>query len=356
MICVICGHVTPRSVIENPHCTVYNHIVKISEIGEFGLIELIRGWSGRLPTPHALIEGIGDDAAAWRMGNEVMLATTDTLVEGVHFLPGPAVDLGWKAMAANLSDVAAMGGWPQVALVSLALPPSTEIAWVKELYDGLLAAAGEYGVALVGGDTVSSSQAVITVTLLGSARETDQLMRRSAALPGDLLAVTGYLGNAEAGLRVLKGLVRPPDEARNLLLEAHLRPRPRVEEGQTLAGLGVRAAIDISDGLLADAGHICEESGVSVTIEAARLPIQSYLRDAFPSDYLAIAATGGEDYELLFAAPEAVIEQARQAISTPITTIGRVERGHADQVVFLGEDGKPIEFGEAGWEHFRGAS
>lgn len=327
--------------------------MKISEIGEFGLISLVRERTARQPGSEATILGIGDDAAAWRIGNEIVLATTDTMVEGVHFLPGPADQLGWKAMAANLSDIAAMGGVPQMALVSLALPPSTEVAWVEGLYDGMLAAAGEYGVALVGGDTVASSQAVLTVTLLGRGQEAGRLLRRSAACPGDLLAVTGYLGNAEGGLRVLKGLAHPSDEAASFLLAAHLHPRPRVAEGQSLVSLGVRAAIDISDGLLADAGHLCRESGVAATLETALLPIHRHLRESFPQDYMRMAASGGEDYELLFAAPEAGVEQARQALSIAVTVVGKVKGGPPGQVLLLGEDGSPVTLAELGWEHFR---
>lgn len=330
--------------------------MKISEIGEFGLIGLIREWTARQAGSEGVIVGIGDDAAAWRMGSEVVLGTTDTLVEGVHFLPGPAADLGWKAMAANLSDIAAMGGRPQVALVSLALPPSTEVTWVEALYEGMLAAAGEHGVALVGGDTVASSQAVITVALLGRAHEAGRLLRRSAALPGDLLAVTGYLGNAEGGLRVLRGTAHPSPEAASFLQDAHLRPRPRVAEGQVLAGLGVRAAIDISDGLLADAGHLCRESRVAAALEAAHLPVHPLLRESFPADYIQMAAGGGEDYELLFSAPDPLIDQARQALSIPVTVVGRVETGPRGQVTLLGKDGKPIELPQAGWEHFRESS
>lgn len=326
--------------------------MRISELGEFGLIRLIRDWTARQATPESLILGIGDDAAAWRMGSGVLLGTTDTLVEGVHFLPGSPEDLGWKAMVANLSDLAAMGGQPQMGLVSLALPPSTEVAWVEGLYKGLLAAAGEYGVALVGGDTVASSQTVLTVALLGRAQG-EGLLRRSAAQPGDFLAVTGYLGNAEGGLRVLRGAHLPP-EITSYLLAAHLRPRARVAEGQALVSRGVQAAIDISDGLLADAQRLCEESHVSATLEAVRLPIHPYLRQAFPDECLSIAASGGEDYELLFAASQSIIERAREAIALPVTVVGRVEGGPPGRVVLLGQDGRPMEIAEAGWEHFRG--
>ena len=329
--------------------------MKISDIGEFGLIGLIRQWTAHQPGAKSLILGIGDDAAAWQTRSEVLLATTDTMVEGVHFLPGDAGSLGWKLMAANLSDLAAMGGQPQTALVSLALPPTTEVSWVEELYREMLAAAGEHGVALVGGDTVSSPVAVLTVTLLGRAQGPDRILRRSAARVGDLLAVTGFLGNSEGGLRVLKGLANPGEDTALFLTAAHLRPKARVAEGQALVALGIRAAIDISDGLLADAGHLCTESGVAATLEASSLPIHPCLRNAFPHECLQMAATGGEDYELLFSAPAELIEQSHKALSVPVTVIGRVESGPPGKVVLLGTDGSPVQLPRGGWEHFKPA-
>ncbi|MDP2728316.1 MAG: AIR synthase-related protein, partial [Dehalococcoidia bacterium] len=180
-----------------------------------------------------------------------------------------------------------------------------------------------------------------------------RLLRRSAARPGDLLAVTGHLGNAAGGLKILKGEAHLPAEIASFFLDAHLRPRARVAEGQALVSLGVQAAIDVSDGLLADAGHLCQESGVAAVIQAAALPIHPHLRQAFPQDYLQMAASGGEDYELLFAAPEAIIERAGEALSLPVTVIGRVLSGPPGQVTFIDEDGSPIELAERGWEHFR---
>ncbi len=327
--------------------------MNIAELGEFGLIGRIREWTGSQASSPRLVLGIGDDAAAWRAGGETLLGTTDTLVEGVHFLPGSPEDLGWKAMASNLSDIAAMGGEPDIALVSLALPGSTDAAWVEALYRGMLAAAGEYGVSMAGGDTVASSQIVLTVALIGRAESAEAMLRRSAARPGDLLAVTGYLGNAEGGLRVLKGSEQPREEVASFLLDAHLRPRPRVAEGQTLVSLGVRAALDISDGLVADCRHLCAESGVSAVLEASRLPVHPHLRRAFPQDWLQMAAGGGEDYELLFAAPERLIRQAVESLSVPVTVIGRVEDGPPGRVLLMGADGRPVELAGAGWEHFR---
>ncbi|MDO8612946.1 MAG: thiamine-phosphate kinase, partial [Dehalococcoidia bacterium] len=201
--------------------------MKVSDLGEFGLIERLAKAAGA-EQPESLIVGIGDDAAAWRLNDAVMLATTDTLVEGVHFLPGrtPWADLGWKALAVNVSDIAAMGGLPQYALVTLALPPQTAVPDVDALYDGLRECAREYGVAIAGGDVVRAPQVAITVALLGQA-EVDgggrpRLMRRDAARAGYAIAVTGTLGDSAAGLRRLKDGA-PADDP---LVRAHLRPRP----------------------------------------------------------------------------------------------------------------------------------
>jgi thiamine-monophosphate kinase len=182
----------------------------VGELGEFGLIERLAAVVGA-EVPADLILGIGDDAAAWWVGEQVLLATTDTLVEGVHFLPefAPWVDVGWKALAVNVSDIAAMGGEPLFALVTLALPPGSEVAFAEELYGGLMECAREYGVTVAGGDVVRAPQVSVTVALIGRAqmREGEPLlMRRDGAKAGDVIAVTGTLGDSAAGLwRLRKG-------------------------------------------------------------------------------------------------------------------------------------------------------
>jgi thiamine-monophosphate kinase len=331
----------------------YNASVELRELGERGLIRLMREMVAAATPPESLVVGIGDDAAAWRSGTGLLLATTDTLVEGVHFLPGSPQALGWKALAANLSDIAAMGGQPRLALVSLALPPSTEVAWVEGLYQGLLEAAKGFGVTLAGGDTVDAPLKVITLLLLGEASSEERLMRRSAARAGELLAVTGYLGNSAGGLRVLRGEAQPGPESAAFLREAHLQPQPRISEGQALTDLGVRAAIDVSDGLLADAERLCLESGVAAELDLERLPIHPYLKEAFPAEYHHLALSGGEDYELLFSAPPDLLERVARALATQVTTLGRLVEGPPGQVKVFDREGKPLEFTVKGWEHFR---
>ena len=324
--------------------------VNVSDLGEFGLIERLEKATGA-SKPEGLIVGIGDDAAAWRVDDAVELATTDTLVEGVHFLPGrtPWADLGWKALAVNVSDIAAMGGLPQYALVTLALPPETPVQAVDELYEGLGECGREYGVAVAGGDVVRAPLVVISVALLGraeaDARGRPRLMRRDAARAGYAVALTGTLGGSAAGLRRLKEGA-PPDDP---LARAHLRPRPPLAAARRAAELGVPCAIDISDGLLQDLGHVCGMSGLGAVLRAAALPVRLELRDAYPDDALALACTGGEDYELLFVAPRQTLE----ALGPEITVIGEMVEDAERRARLVDGSGEEIRLPAAGWDHLR---
>jgi thiamine-monophosphate kinase len=319
--------------------------MRVSDIGEFGLIERLAATLGRADP--RLVIGIGDDAAVWRAGETYLLATTDTLVEGVHFLPSitPWSSLGWKALAVNVSDIAAMGGRPLFALVTLALPPETEVADIDALYAGLRECADACGVAVAGGDIVRAPQVSVTVALLGEAQARGGeplLLRRDAARPGDVLAVTGALGASTAGLRRLREGA-PPDDP---LVRAHLRPEPPLEIAQEAARAGVTCGIDISDGLLQDAGHICEMSRTGAAIRAADVPIAPGVESAYPAEALALACTGGEDYQMLFAGPSAVIERL------PATVIGEITPGPA-RVRLLDGAGNDIALGSPGWDHLR---
>src|SRR5881397_81109 len=206
--------------------------MNVSELGEFGLIERLASALGE-EAPADLILGIGDDAAAWRAGEQVLLATTDTLVEGVHFLPefAPWADVGWKALAVNITDIAAMGGEPLFALVTLALPLEAEVSQLEELYGGLAECARGYGVTVAGGDIVRAPQICVTIALIGRAQMREgepQMMRRDRAKAGDVVAVTGTLGDSAAGLwRLRKGATEE-----DALVRAHLRPLPRLKEAQ----------------------------------------------------------------------------------------------------------------------------
>lgn len=332
--------------------------MKLSDIGEFGLIDRLAAAVGA-QRPESLIVGIGDDAAAWRQADSVVLATTDTLVEGVHFLDGtPRRDLGWKALAVNVSDIAAMGGAPQFALVTLGLPSQTPVAEVDELYAGLGECAGEYGVAVVGGDVVKAPQIMITVALLGRAELDDEgwprLLRRDAARAGHAIAVTGTLGDSAAGLRRLKNGA-PPDDP---LARAHLRPRPPVVAARRAAELGVPCGIDVSDGLLQDLGHVCQMSGLGAVVRAEDVPIGDELRAAFPDEALTLACSGGEDYELLLVGPAEVLRRLSEAVDVPLTVIGEMEEAAELRPRLVDAAGEEVSLSglpgrAAGWDHLK---
>ena len=327
--------------------------MKVSEIGEFGLIERLAAKVAQ-PVGGDVIVGIGDDAAVWRSGDRVVVATTDTLVEGVHFLPNlaPWRDVGWKALAVNVSDIAAMGGRPTFALVTLAVPASSRVSDLEELYEGLGQCAEAYGVSVVGGDIVSAPQLSITVALLGDAvmdRGDPLLLRRDGAREGDAIAVTGKLGGSAGGLRALKAgtLVEDPR------VRAHLHPQPSLEAAAAAVEAGLRCAIDVSDGLLQDVGHICKMSGVSAVVRADELPVDPDLRDAYPDDALHLAAAGGEDYELVLVGERDRIDRVAETVVSPLTVIGEIVARTEPLVSLVDERGEAMSMPDAGWDHLR---
>jgi len=320
-------------------------------LGEFGLIERLAAIAGAEASA-GLIVGIGDDAAAWRAGDQVLLATTDTLVEGVHFLPefAPWADVGWKALAVNVSDIAAMGGEPLFALVTLALPLETDVSFADELYGGLMECAREYGVTVVGGDIVRAPQISVTIALIGRAQVRDGsplLMRRDGAKAGDVIAVTGTLGDSAAGLwRLRKGATEE-----DALVQAHLRPLPPLATAQEAARAGIECAIDMSDGLLQDLGHVCEMSRLGAEVRIEGLPLSEELRAAYPEDAMALACSGGEDYALIITGAEETIEQVGEAISAALTVIGRMFESTEHRPRLLDRDGKELAVAVHGWDH-----
>jgi len=336
--------------------------MKVSALGEFGLIDLLaRMISGAQDKSAAsyqkLIIGIGDDAAAWRGASATQLATTDSLFQDVQFRLSttPWYELGWKALAVNLSDIAAMGGVPEYALVSLALPPDTEVADVRALYQGMIELAQRFGVAIVGGDTCRAPLVSITITVLGSVKDKDgRVLTRSAARPGEKIAVTGALGASAAGMEMLDKKMQFDAESGGQLRRAFLQPEPRVAEGQRLLALGVKAAIDISDGLISDLKHICDSSGVGARVERERIPVAPAVRAHFSDRALELATTGGEDYELLFTASESIIETVKAKLSCPVTVIGEVVAEKPGSVVMVDGHGGLLSLAKTGWEHFKG--
>lgn len=324
--------------------------MKVSELGEFGLIDLLAKMAGGEKDERLLI-GIGDDAAAWQGDESIQLATVDSFIQDVHFPSGiaPWNELGWKALAANLSDIAAMGGVPRYALVSLALPDNTEVDDVTALYTGMLELGREYGVAIIGGDISRAPIVAITITILGSSQK-KQILTRSAAKPGELVAVTGELGAAAAGLEMLKLKLKFDPQATACFKQAFLHPYPRIAEGQLLLEQGVKTAIDISDGLIADLGQICKASQVGARIEIDRVPVEPVVKAQFGEKSVELALSGGEDYELLFAAGAEVIDKVKKAAPCPITTIGEIVAGKG--VTVVDRQGNPSNVVKRGWEHF----
>ncbi len=299
--------------------------------------------------PKDVIVGAGDDAAVYRFGNEFLVATTDTMVEGVHFLPGAdAHALGWKALAVNLSDIAAMGGWPSFSLVTLALPPDADLDYIETMYEGLRDMATISAAPIIGGDTVRAPQLSITVTVVGQAVQDagkPLLLRRDAAKPGDVIAVTGTLGESAAGFRQLRD-----GEIDGEFVVAHQRPQPRLAEGALAISAGVRCGIDVSDGLLADIGHICERSGVGAGIKADAVPLSPALRKAYP-DALHLACTGGEDYELVLVGPKKVLETIRE--DAHLTFIGEIVEHRDHRAKLFAANGREIVFEKPGWDAFK---
>ncbi len=338
----------------------YNYDMRISELGEFGLIErisaLVARAEKRLPEGRVKpLIGIGDDAAAWPGEDTIQLATTDSLVEGVHFTLDNISwqQLGYKALAVNLSDIAAMGGIPRHALVSLALPGNTELDGVLKLYEGILELAAEYEVAIIGGDTTESPIPVISITVLGvTSGNNIRPLTRSSARPGDKIAVTGYLGAAAAGLKILKQNISITAKVSETLKKAFLKPQPRIAEGILLSECGIETAIDISDGLVADLGHILRQSGVGARVDTTKLPIHPMVKESFPDEALGLALSGGEDYELLFCGSDKAIKSVTEKAACPVSIIGEITDNNKCQPMLLDKYGKPYETSETGWEHF----
>jgi thiamine-monophosphate kinase len=390
----------------------------VAELGEFGLIARLAGtlaWPSAPGLAPGLKLGIGDDAAVWAPTPATWsVITTDALVENVHFRLRTTSwhDLGWKSLAVNLSDVAAMGARPRYAVVCLGVPGDVAVAAIDEFGRGLAEAGARYGTALVGGDTVAAPCATISVTVVGETPpappgEEPPLLRRAAGRVGDALAVTGTLGASAGGLRLLEATAAPaardvptaaplaahgtaanarhdesaeltaagfrerrpsvaadagldarPDADAAALRAAHLRPTPRVAAAALLLEHGVRCAMDLSDGLLGDAQRLADASDVGVVVEAARVPVAPALARRFPDAALALALGGGEDYELLCAAPADVLAAAAAALAAagepPLTIVGRLVAPPAagPRVQVVDAAGAPVTV-SGGYVHFR---
>ncbi|MDK9723786.1 MAG: thiamine-phosphate kinase [Sterolibacteriaceae bacterium MAG5] len=306
----------------------------------------------RRPARNAVL-GVGDDGAIVRPrpGMDIVVST-DMLVAGTHFLPNadPA-GLGWKTLAVNVSDMAAMGAEPRWALLAAALPAATE-SWIAAFAEGFFACAGEFGVDVIGGDTTKGPRN-FCVTIFGEVPEGKALLR-SGARRGDEVWVSGAPGLAALGLAHLQGRTVLCEPALTSCLAALHRPQPRVALGLALRGLA-NSAIDISDGLLADIGHILEESGVAASLHQDRMPpdaLQACNDTALAQDCL---LAGGDDYELAFTVPaerHAEVEALANTLPLALTCIGTVTAGDAGQIAVLDANGAPLSLERRGYDHF----
>ena len=330
----------------------------LEELGEFGVIDLFRRETpARRPWQ---IQGIGDDCAIFEISDrEFLLATTDMMLEGSHFERRTTTpyQLGWKALAVNVSDIAAMGGQPRSALLGLGLTPDVDREYLLGLREGMEACGRSFGVDISGGDTVACKGGIfISVTLLGLTTR-NMTLSRSGAKPGDQVFLGRNVGDSAAGLRLLQlgGGLR---EEYAGLLRAHLEPVPQVDLGRDLAAAGLATAmIDVSDGVVQDLWRICRESGVGARIDADAVPISEDARrlgGILSLDPLEWALYGGEDYCLLFCgladSAAEVIDHCRRELDQEVHLVGEITEG--DKVV-VRRGGVEIFPGRRGFDHFR---
>ncbi|MBL28302.1 MAG: thiamine-phosphate kinase [Rhodospirillaceae bacterium] len=318
-------------------------------VDEFGLIgryfaPLSAGYPGALD--------LSDDAALIDAPEgEQIVATVDALVAGVHFVGDeiPA-DVATKALRVNLSDLAAMGARPIGYLLALALPTGWDEAWVAGFADGLRGDQDRYGIVMLGGDTVSTpGPLTVSVTALGSVPR-GRALRRSSAAADDLIFVSGTLGDAGEGLRVLRAGEGGEDAA--FLADRYRHPQPRLALGRALLGVA-SAALDVSDGLMGDLDHICTTSKLAARIEASSIPLSQPLRRRAGEATIENVLTDGDDYEILFTAPAArlaAVEAAARSASVPVTRIGQMVAGQGISV--LDADGRPLSLSKGGFRHF----
>jgi len=332
--------------------------MKIKDLGEFNFIEQITSqFSKNLPSN---VEGIGDDCAIiYQENSKAKLVTTDLLIENIHFLKNDITpfDLGHKSLAVNLSDIAAMGGTPLYAFLSLALPPELETNWLKLYFDGFHQLSSEYNVHLLGGDTTKSSQdIIINIALIGEACP-QKIKRRSQAKIGDYICVTNFLGDSGAGLDIiLNKRKRSPLE--NELVNCHYRPHAHIKEGQWLAEKNeIHAMMDVSDGISSDLKRMMEQSKCGIEIDLENLPISEKLKTYCLKHSLEInqfALHSGEDYCLLFTIDSNHYERISQnylsQFKCPIYKIGRINSTN-NFTYFL--NGENVQIIYQGFDHFK---
>ena len=309
----------------------------------------------KMPQGLEIIKGIGDDAAYWKSEDFGYCVTSDSLVENVHFklMNFSADKLGEKAVAVNLSDIAAMGANPMGMLINLGVTNDITEKWINDFYDGITKLALKYNCPVIGGDIVKSEILNISVTCIGykklNIKNKNIFLNRESVNPGDLVYVSGYLGNSKAGLEILNLLKTDLNDSEIYLINSHLTPVPRIELGIDLNEIGITSCIDISDGLLLDSSRLADSSIVNININSSMLPISVELKVIFPEEYKNYALGGGEDYELLFTASpnnQENIKKIAEKNELNLSIIGEVNNGNGEIML----DGSLTD--PKGWDHF----
>lgn len=316
--------------------------------------KIIKKYFNKIKTKDNVIKGIGDDCAIVKIPNgQIISISTDTLVEGIHFLRNISpIDLGYKAIAVNLSDLAAMGSKPKWLTLSLTIP-KINTTWLKDFSQSLLKTVNKYDMQLIGGDTTQGPLS-ITISVFGYNFKKQILFRHGAKI-GDLIYVTGTLGASAAGLAILqKKIILRKKNICKFLIKKHLHPYPRIPQGIALRKIA-HSAIDISDGLLVDLRHILYESQCGADINLNKIPVSNILKKNFyPKTWLDWALNGGEDYELCFTVPEFkknILKKTLNKIKVPYTCIGRITKYKNKFNIF--KNGKKIKYTINGYDHFK---
>ena len=332
----------------------------LKQIGEFGFIDKIS--RGCVIRPDNVIRSIGDDAAAFTVApDQISLVTTDLLVEQIHFIRKKITgfDLGYKSLAVNLSDIAAMGGVAREAFVSIGIPPMCPLDYIEAFYDGMKHLAAKFEVNILGGDTTGSKNDLIINVVVHGTVAKDKLLRRDTAQPGDIIVSTGYIGDSKAGLHLILNNLPVDSTEMQALYRAHVLPQPHLLEGYFLANQpGIRATIDLSDGLSADLGHITQQSAVGAALYASEVPVSEELKifcATFGFDPLEYALSGGEDYTLLCTlAPEKaeeITQKFKKEFNRSLFRIGKATDNGRLEIIY--PDGTAKLISSAGWDHFK---
>ncbi|MBN2038822.1 MAG: thiamine-phosphate kinase [Spirochaetes bacterium] len=334
--------------------------MKIKDIGEFGFIKKVT--SDSVFCPEKILQAAGDDAAVFTSEpGKAIVVTTDILIENIHFIRNKISpeDLGHKAITVNLSDIAAMGANPEHAFVSLGIPEDLPSGYLERFYSSLKKTAKQFNVNILGGDTSASGLYLIINIALTGTSSPDNILYRHKAVPGDIIYSTGLLGSSRAGLQLLLDGITKPDNNQTKLINAHTRPYPYVTEGMFLSQMkGTRAAIDVSDGLVSDIGHIADESNCGFILESDLIPVSDSLKEfCFQHSYdlTDYAISGGEDYVLIFTVDSSCAKDVEKyyysKFNKLIYRIGVITESKSR--LLKTHNGRLNELMNKGWDHFK---